>query len=651
MADAPLEDDKEDVKNRRLTDKDWKLVETHVKNELDKRKKHEFRLYHEDMWREVDRQVLLKPMVRINRDQADADQNWHNVFELGELSRASELVSADIRRIVFPHNRAFFESHCEIQWPLNPETGKVVKDIKKQKFVDGNLRALVTQQLSDFGFKDRVDLSVKEALHHGSFVAEVRPETMTMIYEGTKVKDVTSPVWVPYSMWNSYPDPSPSIIGTNMFYNGSMIIEDYLPRYKVKESMHGEGWMPNRYKKIPKDEHQVKEQRTKDVKLTKFWGDIVIERTGENIFYPNHKVILANGVLIYFAPYELPYARLIYRGYEKMDVRDPYYISPIIKFSPMQKMSTILANKLIDAIELDIEPPLVYDGNDADLVNSNGPPIWPGSKAAAKTSFNMKYLESGDPNAALQALELSLNHMRENLSKPGADVGDRATAEEVLKKEADSEVGEIGFIDKVESSIRSYLYMHHDINKEELPDYSYYTRELEEPDFVRVTKKDLPKSVHFEMIGAKGILGERQRQQAMMAVTFNAAKSPLFGPLLKSRELLIQAYQDAGARNPEYFVKSEQEMPLPPQIAQMLQKMQMQMKLLVEELKKEKSGNEVKLEKIHKDHEAKLAKLMTEIEIAMANLGHQEKSAAMSFVTDLLSHATQEVKPSPKAIQ
>jgi hypothetical protein len=639
---ANKDDEKES--KRRLMEKDWKLAETRIKDELEKRKKSEFRLKHESMWKEVDRQVLLQPMARVNRDQSDDNTNWHNVFELGELSRASELVSADIRRIIFPHNRSWLESHCEIKWPLDPQTGKPVKNPAVQKSVDGNLRALITQQLMDFGFKERVDLSIKEALHHGSFVAEVRPETMTMIYEGTKVREVTAPVWVPYSMWNCYPDPSPSIIGANMFYSGSMIIEDYIPRHKLKEAMSGEGWMPERFKKIPLDEHHVKENRTKDIKLTKFWGDIVFERTKDDIYYPNHKVILANGVLVYFAPFDLPYPEIIYSGYEKMDVRDPYYISPIIKFSPMQKMTTVLGNKVVDAIEMDLEPPLIYDGNDADMVSSNGPPTWPGAKIAAKTAYETKFLESADPNPAITAFQFCINYMRENLAKPGADVGDRATAEEVLKKEADSEVGEIGFIDKFESAIRSYLYMHHDINKREMSDYSYYNRELDEPDFVRVSRKDLPQSVHFELIGAKGILGERARQQAMAGITINAAKSPLFGPLLKAREILIQLYQDAGVKNPETFVKSPQEMPLPPQIMLQMQQMQMIIRKLVEELKKEKSGNEVKLEGIHKKHEASLAKIMADIEIAMAELGHKEKSEAMSFMAEMMRTAVLENK-------
>lgn len=643
---AETEDKKEGEKKLRLGSEDWKKVEGFIKSTLDERKRSDFRRYHEEIWKEVDRQVVMKPLVKVNRDGSKDDQGWHNVFELGELARASELITSDVLRILFPNYRsAWFEAHCELPLKLNVQTGKPEQDEKTQSLVDGSLRSLMTQQHEDFGFRSRIELSLKEALHHGSFVAEVRTETMQMVFDGTKVKNVTAPVWVPHSMWNSYPDISPSIIGTNMFYNGSMIIEEFIPRHKLKAAMVGDGWITSQFNKVPKDEHKDKDNKTKDVKLTKWWGDIVIDRSRDMIEYPNHFVILANGVCVYLAPMELPYSPIIFRGYEKMDVRDTYYISPIIKFSPMHKMATILANRFVDAIELDIEPPLVYDGNDSDLVMNDGPVLAPGSKVAAKTSYDMKYLESGDPNAALEGLKLSLNYLQENLGRPGADISQRPVVAEVEKKQQDTEAGLIGFIDKVESSVRSYLYMQHEFNKREMTDYSLYNPESDAPDFMRLSKDKLPKNVHFEVVGARSVLGEMKRSQGMTQITVWAAKIPMFSMLLKPDRLLKQAYQDAGVKHPEEFIKGPNELPLPPQVMMQLQLMQKQLMMLKQAYTQEKSKNDVNREKNQLHHKEKLLSIAADLEKTIMQLEHAGKQHADNMAKDLMQMAISDQTP------
>jgi hypothetical protein len=64
----------------------------------------------------------------------------------------------------------------------------------------------------DFGLKARVKLSVKEALHHGGFVVTVEWEHQNKVYDGQGLQSLEAPVWVPHSMWNAYPDMSPSVV-------------------------------------------------------------------------------------------------------------------------------------------------------------------------------------------------------------------------------------------------------------------------------------------------------------------------------------------------------------------------------------------------------------------------------------------------------
>jgi len=303
-----MEENVKQVKKRRITQKDWEKVAEFVKTTLSSRESESFRKKHELVWKEVDRQVYMEPMQVTKRDPKDKG-DWHNAIELGELARASEIITADVMRLLFPNNRAWFEAHSDAQQEQN-------------RPLDKALRAFMSQQHNDFGFKERLNLSVHEALHHGGFVVEVDEETALKVHGGTGIESMKAPVWKPHSMWNCFPDPSPSTLGTNTFYNGSMIIKDYMPLYLLKEQ-GGEGWMPSQIPKVKKRRNKNKDVETQDIELVKYFGDITIPRQDSDILLPNSEVILANGTIVYYSSAKLPYPRVIYNGYEKLDVRDP----------------------------------------------------------------------------------------------------------------------------------------------------------------------------------------------------------------------------------------------------------------------------------------------------------------------------------------
>lgn len=644
---AKKEDDDADEKDApraaKITRKDWDRVETFLNDELTKRKNSDARRSHEGIWKEVDRQVQMRPMLKMNRDGSQVDMGWHNVVELGELSKSSENISADVRRILFPASRFWNEPHCDLndKFPLDPQTGERVQDTVMQIREDGRLRAFMTQQHEDFGLKDRVELCVKEALHHGSFVAEVQWEEQDMIYEATKVKKLGAPVIVPHSMWNCYPDPSPSVLGTQMFYTGSMFIESYLPRYKCEKLVKSgeDGWMVAQWKRVPKDEHKTGDETTKDVKLSTYWGDLVIERNNEDdLFYPNHKAVLMNGKIVYMAPNKTPYPPLIFKGYERMDVRDPYYISPIIKQSPMQKLSSQLANKFMDGVELDLEPPIVYDGNDPDFVLNGGPVVAPGSKTSTKGSNAFQAVKIGDVRSALEGLQFCLNEMKEKLGRPGKPVGDRATKAEVVKASQDQEVSLVDFISKMETALRSYLYMQHALNLSELDTYTYYSPEPDDPDFLTLTRADLPKAVHFEVVGARGVLGEEERNQKMNVTTAFLAGNPLFAGLLDPHAITVEMYSDAGVKNAERLLKQPNKAD-PAQLQAALEQAKQMLQQMAQELQQEKEKSQVKLTKINADHQAKMTKIAADHadrEKKMA-LDHQQKT--QKVMTDAMLEA------------
>lgn len=581
------------VKNRKLTSKDWENVATYIKDSLKERESSKYRSRAQKIWKEVDRQVCLEPLQRVKKDP-NANGDWRNAVELGELSRASEILSADIRRLTFPQARAWMEAHSEIQGDINQETGEVDKDKNLQKRVDGQVRALMSQQHVDFGLKARVDLSVKEALHHGSYVVEVEWDNFLKVHDGSGVESISAPVWVPHSMWNCYPENSKAVLGANMFYPGSMIIREWMPYHKVKD-LTGEGYMSSQIKKIKKQKDEVE--------LLKYYGDIVIQRNDGDIYLPNSKAIVAGDVLIYWKPNDLPFNPIIYNGWERLDVRDPYYISPIVKMSPNQKIASILANKFLDGIDLKTEPPVGYDGTDPDFVMNGGPDLSPGAKFPSKGNQNYHvFNDIGEPESALKGLMFHLGEMQKGTSvdaiRSGVSKGTEQTATETVKQSQAAEVREVDFVDKHEMhGLRPFLYMQHILNKKNLSSYSFYNPEMDAPDFERLSKDDLPGNVHFEIVGSKGLLGEEQRQQKTMAWTSFLLSNPMTANIVNIVEIAKQGYMDAGNKNPERFLKVEDdEEMMKQQYEQQIQQIVQEAQAQIDELQKDVSSLEIENE-------------------------------------------------------
>lgn len=612
-----------ETKKRRISSKDWDRVEKHVKAVYDDRKSSNFRREHERIWKEVDRQISMKPMARLTADGKQIKNTWHNAIELGELAKASEIITSDVMRIIFQQDKPFFQPHVELAADVDPQSGTPSIDEARQEVEDGLLRAFMAQQHKDFGLKARFRLSVKECLHHGSAVAEVRFENQLMVRNGSEIKSVGAPVWVPYSMWNAYPDPSPSVIGANLFYTGSMILVEY-KKYADFKRLSGEGWIQERMKLVERRNNKNREDDTDDVELIKYKGDICIERSdGDDIYLPNSEVILANDKLVYYSEGELPYPNIIYFGYERQDVRDPYYTSPIIKQSPTHRMTTYMANKFMDATALKIEPPIEYDANDPDYVSSDGPLIAPGAKTATRSmGKGFTALDIGDPRFALDAYTLGMRQMQEGLGvsalRAGVREADRETATSANLANQGAEVRTMEFVSQLEpQALLPFLYMQHELNRKNLTTYTFYNDEMHTPDFVRISKQDIQEDVHFDVTGSRGVLGEEKRDRKFAETTAFLSGNPLFAPKLNDTEIMLKMYRDSGEKNPEKLVKTQGPQ-VPPQVQQAMQQAQATIKELAAKLQEAEKQYALKEKEIaNKQQEAALAAANDKAEIAI----------------------------------
>ncbi len=178
-------------------------------------------------------------------------------------------------------------------------------------------------------------------------------------------------------------------------------------------------------------------------------------------------------------------------------------------------------------------------------------------------------------------MELAIRIIQEgtgvNSVRTGAPESDRKTAYEVNKVAQGAEVRTVDYIRKLNSALRTWLYMQHEMNRRNLKEYTFYSDDMNTQDFVRITDTEYNEfdTIHFDVVGAKGILGEEQRMMRQTQVTAFASTNPLFAGLLKPKDLLIAMYKDAGIKAPERFVNTEdQEDPRLQQMQQAIQQLQ-----------------------------------------------------------------------------
>lgn len=593
-----------EVKKRRVTEKDFKRIEEFVMDEFAKRKGQKARKDHEQIWEDVDKQIAMVPPQTGTRSN-DPDEDWHSAIQLGAIADALEILAADVMRLAFPVDRNWFRPHVDLPAEIDPETGDAQQDPLTQRSADGVLRSLMTQQQADFGFKARIKQAVKEALSHGSFVGTVKWDRMSKFAPGGRTLELGAPVLDVHSMWNAFPDPSPSVYGTELFYRGSMIIRSFMPVGKFKQI---KGFIRKDQVKTDKKSKPNKDVLD-DIELITWHGDLSLPRSDGQFFLPNMKVILANGTLVFAKPNELPYSNVIFAGYERDSLLDPYFSSPLVKRAPTHKLMTELMNRFVDASEMKAEPPMVYDAYDSSLVAQGGPQMYPGAKVGIKGgAANFKAIDVGDPTFMFNSVIALRQDMREGLGvdsvRSGVSEGTEQTATEIVKREQKGELRSIDFLRVIDSqALKPFLHMQHDLNLKNLNSYPFYNNDINTPDFLRVDKSELPKNVIFEVVGSKEVLGEEQRANKLVVAINSASSIPQLSARTDWDEVNEEVWNFTGLKDPERFVVSgdepqitrEQIQQVQEQIQQMSQQLaEAQQKSAKDELEKEQRDTEIK---------------------------------------------------------
>jgi hypothetical protein len=193
----------------------------------------------------------------------------------------------------------------------------------------------------------------------------------------------------------------------------------------------------------------------------------------------------------------------------------------------------------------------------------------------------------------------------------------------------------VDFVSKLgPSALRPFLYMQHELNRRKLSDYPAYVNNVKSIDYEIFSRKQVDRDAHFDVTGARSVVTEQRRRQQLTQVTFTAAGSPLFAPLLIPDRILQDMYRDAGKKNPEEYVKPAGGPQIPPQVQEAMQKMQQTMQQLQQENQMLKAGDQTDRMKIQMEHQVEMAKLalderVKQVEAEVKNRELNIKAAAL----------------------
>ena len=591
-----------------ITSKDRENIAQYIKEELKRRKTSKFRKESEANWERIDRQVAMEPPLVIM--QSEVKQKCNQV-QPGHLADAVEIDTQDALRLCFPQDRKWFQPHIDLGRKVEP---------RAQRMADGVLRSFMVQQHIDFSLKDRCKLLFSEALKHGSFAGEIRWCTMLLYPQGNRIKTVEAPVIQPFSMWNTYPDPSPELVGTDLFYRGSMIITSKVRKSEVKKHPQ---W---KYRGDPRNPNDM-------VDIIYFYGTVVVPRSRSDEFIPNRKVVIVEDELVYSEVNELDYPSIIYGGYERMDVRSPYYTSPIIKRGPTMTAATIALNDFLDAVDLRNFPPTIEDtmvDGEIELVPGYRNKVQGGGQA-------VNVINIGDPQAALSAMQVLFQHIERGVGderKLGVAPSTELTATGEMRLEQRSEVKASDFVSTFErQALLPFLYMQHALNKKRLGTntYQFFNDELNTPDFMRMTQGDLPNNVLFEVTGSKTVLGEMNRAQRFQATAGAILGNPHTLALSNIEAILQQAWQDTGIKDPERFVvpqpQDQQQQMVQQAVQQVQQQAQQQIAQLQQQLAQAQANVQVQSQRAQAEFALKQQRQQAELQMAQAEAQRKDAIA------------------------
>lgn len=523
-----------------FTSEEWAAVARHIHEDFRKRRDAKARKSAERQWKEVDRQIAMIPDRSKKVDSAGRsipENAWMPEMELPLMSIALEVLSADLKKMLFPDSGNFFTAHTETtdeylktasEDVLIPgdqmETPSLIAQDNADKLTEG----IHIEYMRQGEFEQHVDDIMKESLKYNIGVGRAKtPKKHSLTQRRGAIDDKDEvPVLVPRSIKHIYPDFSRvRVLNENLMISDSVIDAQVILRSDLvlaadsgsrDPNKDNGGWMPEAIEGLTGDEDGY-------IEILEYEGDLVMGKEGAR-----RSIVIKNGIftvavsgtgdkqverVIRFRRSDLEQSSYLFFIYNKEQIEDPYASSVLMTAAPIQASASEMLNRMLMSAALETQPVLTYDPSDMTMQAQQGPKVYPGAQIA--TLGTVDVLNIGNSNEMFNIysglLAQFANITGITPARLGAPTKSHTTR---FAKEAEIVQGQsrtVAFARSVmRGPLKAWLELQHKlIMKVFKGRKTFYIDEY--GGYVDISKKSIPKNVTFSVFGAGNPVEEEQQ--------------------------------------------------------------------------------------------------------------------------------------------
>lgn len=583
----------EGSKKRRISRADWTSMADFIDQEFQRRKGHRKSRDLEDQWREIDRQIAMKPDVRYKKDRngkAIPERAWMPELELPGQAQTLEVLTADARRMMQPDSGSWFRAHAELTDDLMDSVREGILPVPgendppsliNQDNVDRVVEGWLTHFHSQYDFWGHIDLINAEAFKYGIGVGRVRLAKKSVFLDsarGVERVDTEIPVLFPRSIKNTYLDDSgvgtmnegyvlgPAVIGYESKYLADVVLA--ASRGSSDPENPNGGWMPKNLAGIKDDDPK------KTVEVLEYEGDLIVPRKSSRaLFLPNVVITILRNVatektasrVVRCRFKKFPFCSYVPFPYHREHVDSPYASSPLMKGRPIQVGATEAFLRLMQSSAYNAEPALGYDSSDPAFTLNAGPKIHPGALIPSLEA--LRVYEIGDPQVLMHVYAAILQHYADvtgvNAPRLGAQTVSHTTA---YAKDVEIARGTVRTVDYVRSThhgpLTQFLAMEYEMARASMGRRRDRLWIEQYGGFVDVLRKGLPERAVFEVFGAGGPQEEAAKRQERRAALHEAIQMDILNiqqgnpPTIVVGEAIQQVLREGGWVNADAFLRT-----------------------------------------------------------------------------------------------
>ncbi|KKL72551.1 hypothetical protein LCGC14_2083790, partial [marine sediment metagenome] len=530
-----------------FTDKDFSSVAEMIIQEHKDRKKRRETL--EKHWDEVDRQLAMKPELSHKSNTAGKvipGREWMPETELPLQAQTLEMLSADVRRLLFPKNRDSFSARAALTEKYftrfnkagSPFAGELpAKDESIHAHLDQDnadrlAAAMITHWRSQYDYRGHMDMINAQAISRGFGVGRLRKVRRRILgYDARPGGSINQkiPVLVPRDVRKVYLDDNATSVMHEGETIGPNIIQEQPIRYAdlmasaedggTDPRDENGGYIPSQIKKLSGGSNDV-------VQLLELEGDLVVDSTNSTLITRDVVVTVAVGSKKVANNFGLvryrqgqEFSTYLVHQYHLEGPEFTSGASPLLKGMPIAKLAAQTMNRIMESAQLKNSPPVGWNKDEIAFAATGGPVIAPYAQWSTADLEAIKVWADigGDPSGLLAVFSglLSLYADMTGVTPPrlGAQTKSHTTA---FAKDVELNQGAVRTVDYVNSILEGpmtrSLALEYRMGLSTMrgrqtifiPNWN---------EFVHVTKAHLPDIVKFIAIGAGAPAEDQARNQ------------------------------------------------------------------------------------------------------------------------------------------